>query len=188
RVAFGGMAERTGLRPDLVTYGKVIGGGFPVGAYGGRKELLDLVAPVGPVYQAGTLSANPVAMSAGLAMLKKLKREDPYGMLEKRVEELALRLEKTALANDLPAKVQRFSSLFWTVFGEIKTADGLVRAPSDTPAGQKETYAKIFHALLGEGIYLAPSGYEVSFLSTAHQPAQLDRFVAGFERSVRGLR
>ena len=94
RVAFGGMAERTGLKPDLVTYGKVIGGGFPVGAYGGRADLMDMVAPSGPVYQAGTLSANPVAMTAGLAMLKKLLRDKPYAKLEQKTEVLAAALEK----------------------------------------------------------------------------------------------
>ncbi|MCM2323254.1 MAG: glutamate-1-semialdehyde 2,1-aminomutase [Oligoflexia bacterium] len=176
RVAFGGMAERTGLRPDLVTYGKIIGGGFPVGAYGGRAELLDLVAPSGPVYQAGTLSANPVAMAAGIAMLKKLRRENPYAQLEARVETLSREIEKLAIGHDV--SVQRFASMFWFVFGKVTSRDGVVRAPGETPASQKERYARAFHSLLDQGIYFAPSGYEVSFLSTAHTEEQLSRVTA----------
>jgi glutamate-1-semialdehyde 2,1-aminomutase len=185
RVAFGGMAERTGIRPDLVTYGKVIGGGFPVGAYGGRKELMDLVAPAGPVYQAGTLSANPIAMTAGLAMLKKLKRDNPYSRLEQKTEILSASLEKSAREAGAPVKVQRYASLFWAVLGDIKSKDGVVRTPEQTPATQKERYAKGFHQLLDRGIYLAPSGYEVSFLSTAHTEAHFEKLIRAFGESVR---
>ncbi len=177
RVGFGGMAEKTGIKPDLCTYGKIIGGGFPVGAYGGRKDLMDLVAPAGPVYQAGTLSANPIAMTAGLATLKKLKRDKPYAELERRVETLSRAIERALASKGVACHVQNASSMFWTVFGEIKTPDRVVRAPQDIPSAQKETYARSFHALLDQGIYLAPSGYEVSFLSTSHTQAQLDRLV-----------
>ena len=185
RVAFGGMAERTGIRPDLVTYGKVIGGGFPVGAYGGRADLMNWVAPVGPVYQAGTLSANPVAMMAGLAMLKKLLRERPYSKLEQRCEVVAAALEKKAREAGLPVKVERFSSLFWTVMGDVKTSDGHIRAIDQIPPTQKERYARSYHALLAEGIYLAPSGFEVSFLSTAHTEAHFDQLIAAFGKALR---
>jgi glutamate-1-semialdehyde 2,1-aminomutase len=185
RVGFGGMAEREGLSPDLVCYGKIIGGGFPVGAYGGRADLMDLVAPAGPVYQAGTLSANPVAMCAGLAMLKKLKRENPYPKLEARTSALADQLEKLARDAGAQVKVQRFSSMFWAVLGEIQTADGVVRTPGQTPSTQKERYAKAFHSLLADGIYMAPSGYEVSFLSTAHTDADLERLMKGFGKTLR---
>lgn len=186
RVAFGGMAERTGIRPDLVTYGKVIGGGFPVGAYGGRKDLMDLVAPAGPVYQAGTLSANPVAMTAGLAMLKKLKRENPYKDLERRTENLAQALEKAALASaPFPVKVQRYASLFWMVLGEVKSRDGFVRSITEIPSVQKELYAKSFHSLLSQGVYLAPSGFEVSFLSTAHKAQHLEALVQATQEAFK---
>jgi len=185
RVAFGGMAEKTGIEPDLVTYGKIIGGGFPVGAYGGRSDLMDWVAPVGAVYQAGTLSANPIAMTAGIAMLRKLKRDNPYRILEENTENLALALEKMALKYDIPAKVQRYSSLFWTVFGQIQTADGSVRTAAETPSKHKEIYSKIFHALLGKGVYLAPSAYEVSFLSTAHQQKHFDQLVGALDELSR---
>ncbi len=185
RVAFGGMAERTGLRPDLVTYGKVIGGGFPVGAYGGRKDLMDLVAPAGPVYQAGTLSANPVAMTAGLAMLKKLKRENPYPVLEARAQHIAQRLtQKARLAGHKDVHVQHYASLFWSILGEVKTKDGVVRSIGDIPSTHKERYAKIFHRLLKAGYYMAPSGYEVSFLSTAHSDEQIDGFVDAVEKAM----
>jgi glutamate-1-semialdehyde 2,1-aminomutase len=187
RIAFGGMAEHTGLRPDLVCYGKVIGGGFPVGAYGGRADLMDLVAPAGPVYQAGTLSANPVAMVAGITMVKKLKRENPYAKLAARVENLARQIE-TTLKGKLPAKVQNFSSLFWIVLGEVATKDGVVRAPTEIPATQKELYAKSFHRLLDQGVYMAPSGYEVSFLSTAHTDADLNQLIEALSNGVAGGR
>lgn len=184
RVAFGGMAEHTGIQPDLVTYGKIIGGGFPVGAYGGRSDLMDWVAPQGPVYQAGTLSANPVAMTAGIAMLKKLKRENPYQHLAQQTENLAVQLEKVAHGLDIPAKVQRFSSLFWMVLGEIQTPDGYVRNHVNTPSQHKARYAQAFHSLLEKGIYLAPSAFEVSFLSTAHQQSHLDEFVEAVKKTL----
>jgi glutamate-1-semialdehyde 2,1-aminomutase len=173
------------VTPDLVCYGKIIGGGFPVGAYGGRADLMDLVAPAGPVYQAGTLSANPVAMSAGLAMLKKLKRDNPYPKLEAKTAVLADQLESVARSARAPVKVQRFASMFWAILGEIKTSDGMVRTPAQTPSTQKERYARGFHSLLADGIYLAPSGYEVSFLSTAHSDADLEKLVKGFAKAIR---
>ncbi len=185
RVAFGGMAEKIGIQPDLVTFGKVIGGGFPVGAYGGRADLMDWVAPCGPVYQAGTLSANPVAMTAGVAMLKKLKRENPYSALEKKTKELACQLEEVAQQEGFPMKVQSFSSLFWIVFGEMDTPDFVVRTPQQTPKKSKEVYSQVFHSLLENGIYLAPSAYEVSFLSTAHRPEHQEKLVKVMRQAIR---
>jgi glutamate-1-semialdehyde 2,1-aminomutase len=185
RVAFGGMVERLGreesivaaggIVPDLMTYGKIIGGGFPVGAYGGRADLMDLVAPAGPVYQAGTLSANPVAMVAGTTMLKKLLREAPYEALEARTTAMARALEaKTGGA----VQVQTIASLFWPTFKAVGSP--LVRHADAFPAGQKEKYATVFHKLLGRGIYLPPSGVEVGFLSTAHTNAHLEQLVEEF--------
>jgi len=165
RTGFEGMAGISGIKPDLVTYGKIIGGGFPVGAYGGRRDLLDLVAPAGPVYQAGTLSANPVAMTAGLATLKKLFRDKPYEQLSRRTGLLAgLVSGKTGGR----IRIQHFSSIFWPVFGDPSSSDGVVHTPAQAPAGQKEAYTSAFHKLLSRGFYLSPSGYEVSFMSTAH--------------------
>ena len=185
RMAFGGMAEVTGLRPDLVTYGKVIGGGFPVGAYGGRADLMEMIAPTGPVYQAGTLSANPIAMTAGAAMLKKINREKPYAKLAARVEKLAKNLNLQAHQAGYPSRVQTAGSMFWSVLGEVKTSDGIVRTANDTPNTQKEMYSRLFHSLLSRAIYLAPSGYEISFLSTAHTDDDLEKFVTAFGESIR---
>lgn len=184
RVGFGGIAEKEGLTPDLVCYGKVIGGGFPVGAYGGRADLMDLVAPAGPVYQAGTLSANPVAMSAGISMLRKLKRDHPFANLEARTERLAARLEAVSREAGVSIRVQRLASMFWIVLGEIKTPDGAARAITDIPPTQKERYGRVFHHLLDHGIYLAPSGHEVSFLSTTHLEQDFDQLVEMFKGAI----
>ena len=184
RIGFGGMTEKTGIRPDLVTYGKVIGGGFPVGAYGGRADLMDWIAPVGPVYQAGTLSANPVAMAAGLATLQKLDHLKPYAALEKDTADLGTRIENVARDMGGPSlKIQNLGSVFWAVIGKISTQDGIVRNISEIPETQKPVFAKLFHSLLDQGIYLAPSGFEVGFLSTAHSSADLDSFVRKFKEA-----
>ncbi len=171
RIGFGGMAEETGITPDLVTYGKVIGGGFPVGAYGGRKDLMDLVAPNGPVYQAGTLSGNPVAMTAGKACLSKLQREMPFAALERATAALGMAMEEVGKAAPFPIKVQSHGSKFWMICGEIKTADGVIRRIEDIPAEHKAYFAKVFHGLLDRGYYLAPSGFEVGFMATVHTTA-----------------
>ncbi len=185
RVGLGGMAEITGIRPDLVTYGKIIGGGFPVGAYGGRKELMEMVAPVGPVYQAGTLSANPVAMSAGHAMLKKIIRENPYPTLAKTGEWFTGELQK--LANQYlpyPTLFQKFGSISWMVLG----TDQPVRRIEQIPAEQKARYAEIFHSFLDHGVYFAPSGYEVGFLSTAHTKQDLEQVIEIAKKVFQGAK
>ncbi|XDD52256.1 glutamate-1-semialdehyde 2,1-aminomutase [Leptospira sp. WS92.C1] len=165
RTGFQGMSGLLGVRPDLVTYGKIIGGGFPVGCYAGRKDLLDLVAPSGPVYQAGTLSASPFGMRAGLATLKKTQRDNVYPIIEQRTKTLTEGL--VSILNqrgDQEWEAVIHSSLFWL---RKKTSEP-VRRVDQISEGHKEGFAKVFHALLNEGIYLAPSGYEVGFLSFAH--------------------
>jgi glutamate-1-semialdehyde 2,1-aminomutase len=185
RTAIGGMAEITGITPDLVTYGKIIGGGMPVGAYGGKKEIMEMVAPSGPVYQAGTLSANPVAMQAGHAMLKKIQRENPYSALASKGECLVGGLQKLAeQILPFPVSIASFGSISWMVCGESST----VRRIESIPADQKPNYARIFHALLEEGVYFAPSGYEVGFLSTAHTGSDLDFTMAAAGRAFRKVR
>ena len=174
RVAFGGMAELSGVRPDLVTYGKVIGGGFPVGAYGGRADLLDLVAPAGPVYQAGTLSANPVSMAAGLATLRKLAASPPYAMLAARTAELAGAVEQGLHAAGLRgACVPHLGSLFWPLLAGPLGRETLPRRPDHCAPEHRIRYAPFFHGLLARGHYLAPSPFEVGFVSTAHEPERL---------------
>jgi glutamate-1-semialdehyde 2,1-aminomutase len=170
RVGFQGYAPLAGIEPDLVTYGKIIGGGFPVGAYGGRRELMQLVAPAGPVYQAGTLSANPVAMCAGLAALRQLADGTLYAQLEAR----GARLERALQA--LPGLiVQRVGSVFWICLGTPTGA--VLRSPRHYPAGCAQRYQAMYHPLLARGVYLAPSAFEVGFLSAAHTEADVDLLV-----------
>lgn len=174
RVALGGMAELLGIRPDLVTYGKVIGGGFPVGAYGGRRDLLEMVAPAGPVYQAGTLSANPVGMRAGLATLQKVEREKVYDKLEKRAAAFTDLLEKGFARAGLALAVARQGSIFWL----HPRTDGVVRRLSQIPKDHAASFKAFFHGCAERGVYLAPSGYEVGFLGYAHSESILEEAAA----------
>lgn len=164
RVGLGGMAERAGINPDLVTYGKVIGGGFPVGAYGGRADLMDLVAPAGPVYQAGTLSANPIGMRAGLATLEKVERLNLYQDLNGRTSGFVAGLRRACDDNDWPVAIEAVGSIFWF---HLRT-DKPIRSLGDLPPKQGESFRGLFHHCLNRGVYLAPSGYEVGFVSAAH--------------------
>lgn len=185
RIGFGGMAEETGITPDLVTYGKVIGGGFPVGAYGGKAKLMDLVAPQGPVYQAGTLSGNPVAMMAGLSALSKLHREQPFAALKHSTEQLGAQMVEVAKRHaPFPVSVQSHGSKFWMICGETS---GTVRRLEHIPAEHKARFAPIFHGMLKRGIYLAPSGFEVGFMATVHTPAILTETAQKFEETLKEL-
>ena len=170
RVALGGMAEVLGMRPDLVTYGKVIGGGFPVAAYGGRRDLMELVAPVGPVYQAGTLSANPVGMRAGLATLQKLEEAQVHSVLAQRTAQFCDRLNNYFAEQCWPFEVTHTASIFWL----HTSAHGPIRRIEQIPANNAEGFARLFHAAVDGGVYLAPSGYEVNFMSLAHTDELLD--------------
>jgi glutamate-1-semialdehyde 2,1-aminomutase len=171
RVALGGMAEVLGMRPDLVTYGKVIGGGFPVACYGGRKDLMELVAPAGPVYQAGTLSANPVGMRAGLATLQKIERVNAYEVLEERTSSFCDLLNDEMGKRGFPFQLTRTASIFWL---HARTND-VIRRIDQIPSEHSTAFAKVFHAALSRGVYLAPSGFEVSFMSLAHTDELLEK-------------
>jgi glutamate-1-semialdehyde 2,1-aminomutase len=185
RVALGGMAEVLGMRPDLVTYGKVIGGGFPVACYGGRKDLMELVAPVGPVYQAGTLSANPVGMRAGLATLQKIERVNAYAQLEERAGRFCAELNAGLEQRGLPFQLTRTASIFWL----HAQTDEVIRRIDQIPDHHAKAFAKVFHGALARGVYLAPSGFEVGFLSLAHSDGLLERareaILAAIEESQR---
>jgi glutamate-1-semialdehyde 2,1-aminomutase len=170
-MALGGMAQLTGIKPDLVTYGKILGGGFPVGCYAGRKDLLDLVAPQGPVYQAGTLSANPVGMVAGLATLKRIVELDLYNVLEKRAKMWADKINEAWIKDGLPLRMTQRGSLFWVQTSGKESFPQVEALPSDLVA----FYKKFFPNLLKNNIYLAPSAYEVGFLSAAHSAELLER-------------
>jgi glutamate-1-semialdehyde 2,1-aminomutase len=184
RVALGGMAEVLSMRPDLVTYGKVIGGGFPVACYGGRKDLMEMVAPVGPVYQAGTLSANPVGMRAGLATLQKLERANAYVQLEERTSRFCDELNARLQQRGLPFQITRTASIFWL---HART-DNAIRRIEQIPAHNAAAFARIFHGALDRGVYLAPSGFEVNFMSLAHSDELLERgraaIMAAIEESI----
>jgi glutamate-1-semialdehyde 2,1-aminomutase len=169
RCGLTGAAGVFGLRPDLVCYGKIIGGGFPVGMYGGRADLLDLVAPSGPVYQAGTLSANPVGMRAGLATLDQMEARGGWDTLAGRTEDFAASLERRYRDAGVDLEVVRHSSIFWI---RRRTATP-VRSPDHIPAEQARWYARYFHAALARGVYLPPSPYEVCFTSMAHDETVL---------------
>lgn len=171
RVALGGMAEVTGIRPDLVCYGKIIGGGFPVGCYGGRQDLMDQVAPLGPVYQAGTLSANPVGMRAGLVSLQKMKKLEIWKTLEARMQKMAQELSAGFGSLKKPLQVTSVGSLFWIHAPSEKP----IRRVSEIPEGQASSFRRLFLACLERGVYLAPNAYEVGFLSLAHSEDVLNK-------------
>lgn len=181
RVAWGGMAERTGLKPDLVTYGKVIGGGLAVGAYCGRADLMELVAPAGKVYQAGTLSANPLAMRTGTATLKKIRSSDAYSVLEKRTKRFVEELK--VILRPFEFDASQMASIFW-----IHPQTGKpIRSLTDLPDGMGTRFGSLFHSLLKKKIYLAPSGYEVGFVSLAHTDAILDEALGLIREAVSEL-
>lgn len=169
RLSFGGFAEVSGIHPDIVTWGKVIGGGFPVGAVAARRELMEEFAPAGPVYQAGTLSANPVSMAAGLATLKLLIDGDVYRQLEA----LGQRLEASVRDSD-GVRLQRLGSLFWIVATNADSTE-TIRTKEGIPGDAREGYSRLFRRALGRGIYLPPSAFETGFLSAAHAPGDIDR-------------
>jgi len=170
RIARGGVQERESIRPDLTCLGKVIGGGLPVGAFGGRAEIMDLLAPVGPVYQAGTLSGNPLAMAAGIAALRLLEENDPYARLDKLGRQLRDAVLAAARAKGLPVQVPQCGSMFSVFFTATP-----VRDYATALAGDARIFARFFHACLRRGVYLAPSAYEAGFLSTAHEGETIAR-------------
>jgi glutamate-1-semialdehyde 2,1-aminomutase len=184
RVALGGMAERLGIQPDLVTYGKIMGGGFPVGCYAGRRELMDLVAPSGPVYQAGTLSANPVGMVAGLATLRKVHEENIIAQLNDQTKEFCENLNREFNQQTINWRVSHFASLIW-FHPKSKTP---VRSPKDFIEGQARLYNHFYHACLSYGLYMAPSAFEVGFLSWAHRGSVLEKSTDIFVQAARVLR
>lgn len=171
RLAFGGAAEYFGVTPDLVTYGKIIGAGMPVGAYGGRREIMELVSPVGKVYQAGTLSGNPIAMAAGLTQLKYLyEHQEIYKDLEEKGKRLYGGMEKILAEKNLPYHINHVSSLGSLFFTEQEVVDYISAKSSDTKA-----FSEYFKGMLAQGIHMAPSQFEAMFLSVAHTDEIIDQ-------------
>jgi glutamate-1-semialdehyde 2,1-aminomutase len=171
RVGLGGAQARYKIKPDLTTLGKIIGGGMPVGAVGGRKEIMQHLAPTGPVYQAGTLSGNPVAMAAGLAMLNEISKPNFYEQLTKTTQHFVSELKALAEKNNVPLTINTIGSMFGLFFtdenaiyffDQVKRCDG-------------EYFKRFFHAMLQEGVYLAPSMYEAGFISSAHGELEINK-------------
>ncbi|MEO6049683.1 MAG: glutamate-1-semialdehyde 2,1-aminomutase [Candidatus Kapaibacterium sp.] len=178
RVALKGAASLYGIVPDMYTLGKIIGGGLPAAAYGGRREIMEMVSPVGKVYQAGTLSGNPLAVAAGLATLGILIDDDPYPALERTAERIALGLTDAAERHGIPLRVNRVGSMLTPFFTEGPVTDFAGAMTCDA-----SRFAAFFHAMLRRGIYLPPSQYEALFISTAHGDAEIGRTLAAVDES-----
>jgi glutamate-1-semialdehyde 2,1-aminomutase len=182
RLALGGAQERFGIRPDLSCFGKIIGGGLPVGAFGGRADIMDRLAPDGPVYQAGTLSGNPLAMAAGLAALEELSRENVYDRLEEAGAALEAGMKEAARSANIPARVNRIGSMFCVYFTD-QPAHNL----ADAMRSDRARFARYFHAMLEEGIYIAPSQFEAGFISLAHTPADIEKTIRAARKAMAKL-
>jgi glutamate-1-semialdehyde 2,1-aminomutase len=185
RVAFGGAQELYSIRPDLTTMGKIIGGGLPVGAYGGSKAIMDLVAPLGPMYQAGTLSGNPLAMAAGCAMLKQLRdrKSEIYPRLEKLSGELVEGVATAAKEAGITLSHNRVGSMFTWFFNPGPVTDWDSASKSNT-----ESFGKFFRSMLDSGVYLPPSQYEAAFLGAAHTEEDVQRTIAAAKQAFAAMR
>jgi glutamate-1-semialdehyde 2,1-aminomutase len=182
RLALGGAQERFGLKPDLSCFGKIIGGGLPVGAFGGRADIMDCLAPDGPVYQAGTLSGNPLAMAAGLAALEELSAPDVYVRLEQTGAALEAGMKEAARSANIPVRFNRIGSMFCAYF-----TDQPVHNLADALHSDRARFAKYFHAMLEEGVYIAPSQFEAGFLSMAHTPADIETTIRAARKALSTL-
>lgn len=181
RVARGGAQGLYGIKPDMTCLGKIIGGGLPVGAFGGRREIMDVVAPVGPVYQAGTLSGNPLAVTAGLTTLRLLKQNTGlYEQLEKTTARLVEGLSEAAREAGVATVSNRVGSMFTTFFTDEPVFDWTTATRSD-----RETFGRFFHAMLAEGVYLAPSQFEAAFVSAAHSDEIIEQTVMAARRAFK---
>jgi len=182
RLAPGGAQELFDIRPDLSCFGKIIGGGLPVGAFGGRAEIMDCLAPLGPVYQAGTLSGNPLAMAAGLAALEELRSVNGWAVLETLGAQLEAGLKEAARSAGVTMTINRCGSMFCGYF-----CGDPVWNLADAMKSDRERFKRFFHGMLAEGIYLAPSQFEAGFISLAHSREDIARTVASAARVLRGL-
>lgn len=182
RISEGGAQEAFQIKPDLTCLGKIIGGGLPVGAYGGKREIMELISPSGPVYQAGTLSGNPLAMTAGLETIRILKQEKPYKMLEEKTEKLSEEISNVLREKGIPHRINRIASIFTVFFTEEEVND-----LSSAKKSSLHLFSKFFHGLLKRGVYLPPSQFEAIFLSTAHTDEDLERIIRAFEGTAKEL-
>jgi len=183
RVALGGAQALYGVRPDLTTLGKIIGGGLPVGAFGGRADVMAHIAPLGPVYQAGTLSGNPIAMAAGLANLRLVQEPGFYDRLDTSARRLTAGMVERARAAGIPLTANQVGGMFGLFFTEQEPVSNF----SQVMACDQDRFTQFFHAMLREGVYLAPSAFEAGFVSSAHDEAAIDATLAAAERVFAGL-
>ena len=183
RVAPGGAVERYGVTPDLVTFGKVVGGGFPLAAYAGTREIMEHVAPAGTMYQAGTLSGNPVATAAGIATLDVLNREGEWQKAADAAAQVANGLQKAAAEAEIPVQVTQVGTMAGMFF-----IDGPVHTYDDARLSDTERYARFFNAMLEEGVYLAPSQFEALFTSTTHDAEAIERTLAALPAAFEAAR
>lgn len=182
RLSYGGAQEYYGVTPDLTCLGKIIGGGLPVGAYGGKKKIMSQISPSGPVYQAGTLSGNPLAMTAGIAAIQLLKKKKPYQALAEKTAFLAEEIGKAGKKENIPLSINQIGSLFTPFFTSNPVTDYQSAKTSDT-----RKYGKFFNLMLKEGIYLPPSQFETSFLSTAHTEKDLEKTIVAVRKVFKKL-
>ena len=183
RVALGGAQSFYKITPDLTTLGKVIGGGMPVGAFGGKKEIMDYIAPVGPVYQAGTLSGNPIAMAAGLTMLEHVSKPSFYEPLIKQTEKLCKGLRETAQSNGIPLTTNSVGAMFGFFFTEEETVSRF----DQVMKCDVERFKRFYHGMLEQGIYLAPSAFETGFISAAHSDEEIAKTIEAADIVMKGL-
>lgn len=183
RVTYGGAQTLYGIQPDMTCLGKIVGGGFPLAAYGGRREIMEHVAPLGPVYQAGTLSGNPIAVTAGLKTLEILERDNPYPDLERRTQWLTDEMAVIAREVGVPVQINCIASMFTVFFNDQPVVDYASAKRSDT-----QRYARFFHVLLEKGVFFPPSQFEAAFLSTAHTDdalaVTLEALRSAFQKSL----
>jgi glutamate-1-semialdehyde 2,1-aminomutase len=179
RASLGGYQAVCGISPDLTCLGKIVGGGMPVGAYGGRAEIMSIVAPLGPVYQAGTLAGNPLAMAAGIATLQQLQRPGLYESLEAKTVRLTDALSSAAAEFGIPVQINRVASMFTLFFSETP-----VHNYADAKKADSARYARFFHALLDEGVYFPPSQFEAAFISAAHTDRDLSTVIEAARRAL----
>lgn len=180
RIGFTGAAGYYGIRPDIITYGKIIGGGLPVGAYGASKELMSCISPEGDVYQAGTLSGNPVTMAAGIAQLQLCLKENFYNSLMVNCARLSQGVQEHIDRKKYKAKVHFLGSIFWIAFSDAEN----IRSAEEIDGASMQHFRKLYHDMLNRGVYLGPSGYEVGFVSSVHTQDDIDRSIAHFRASL----
>jgi glutamate-1-semialdehyde 2,1-aminomutase len=183
RVALGGAQALYGIKPDLTTLGKIVGGGMPVGAFGGRRDIMEHIAPLGPVYQAGTLSGNPIAMAAGLATLEAITAPGFHERLAERTQQLIEGLSAAAKAANVPFSTNHVCGMFGLFF----TDKSPVRSFSEVMACDVERFKRFFHGMLAEGVYLAPSAFEAGFVSSAHTEEDIEKTIEAARKVFRTL-